>query len=219
MEDDATIDILYALDGITFLIFLRIATAYQHDADSSSGIEFYGTLVEIAHGNTLEEVYDVAFQSQHHTLCLWVAHTTVIFDDKWFWLLARSICAVDESKEDKSLIVDTVGSKTFYGRTNDAVFNLLHPILSGKWHRGNATHTACIETSVVLTDTLVVLCLRQNLVVLAIGKYKDAALDATHELLDDHTAGSITKHTSQHILEFLLGLVEGGEDKYTLTST
>ena len=219
MKDDAAIDILYALDGVTFLIFLRIATAYQHDADCSSGIEFYGALVEIALGNTLEEVYDVAFQSQHHTLCLWVAHTTVIFDDKWFWLLTRSIRAVDESEEDKSLIVDTVGSKTFYGRTDYAVFHLLHPVLSGKWHRGNATHTAGIETCVVLTYTLVVLCLRQNLIVLAIGKYKDAALDATHELLDDHTAGCITKHTSQHILEFLLGLVEGREDKYTLTGT
>ena len=51
---------------------------------------------------------------------------------------------------------------------------------------------------------------------LSVGKHEDRALDTAHELLDDHTAGGITKHAAQHLFQFLLRLVEGGEDEYAL---
>ena len=70
----------------------------------------------------------------------------------------------------------------------------------------------------MLTDAFVVLGLRQNLVVFTISQYEDATLDTAHELLNDYAAGSIAEHAAQHLLEFLLGFVEGGENEYTLTS-
>ena len=71
----------------------------------------------------------------------------------------------------------------------------------------------------MLSDALVVLGLGQNLVVLAIGEDEDRALDATHELLDDYAARSVAEHAAQHLFQFLLRLVEGGEDEYALAGT
>ena len=83
-------------------------------------------------GNALEEVNDVTLQTQHHALGLWVAHAAVVFDDVRFWLASRCVCAVDESEEDETLVVDAVFGQSFDGRTDNAVFYLLHPFLCGK---------------------------------------------------------------------------------------
>ena len=71
----------------------------------------------------------------------------------------------------------------------------------------------------MLTNALVVLRLGQNLIVLSVGKYKDAALDTTHELFNDHTAGGVAKHAAEHLFKLLLGFFEGGEDEYALSCT
>ena len=64
---------------------------------------------------------------------------------------------------------------------------------------------------------LIILSFGQDFVVLAVSQYEDATLDTAHELLDDHAAGGITKHTAQHLFQFLLGFVEGGEYEYALS--
>ena len=71
----------------------------------------------------------------------------------------------------------------------------------------------------MLTDTLVVLGLRENLIVGTISQHKDTALDTTHEFLDNHSAGGISKHTTQHLLQLFLGLIEGRKNQHTLTRT
>ena len=71
----------------------------------------------------------------------------------------------------------------------------------------------------MLTDTLVVLGLRENLIVGTISQHKDAALDTAHEFLDYHTAGGIAKHTTQHLLQLFLGLIEGRKNQHTLACT
>ena len=53
----------------------------------------------------------------------------------------------------------------------------------------------------------------------AISEYEDAALDTAHKLLDDDTTAGIAEHAAQHLLQLLLGLVEGREDEYALAST
>ena len=219
MEDNRTLNVLDAADGIAFLVFLGIAAANEHDTNGSTGIKFDGAQVEVTCCHTLEEIHDVTLQTQHHTLCLRVAHTTVVFDDIGLRFASRCVGAVNESKEDEALVVDTVGSKSFDGRTDDAVFDFLHPLLRCKRDRRHATHATGIQTRIVFADTLVVLGLRQNLIVLAVGEHKNATLDATHELLDDHTAAGIAEHTAEHLLEFFLGLVEGGENQHALTGT
>ena len=71
----------------------------------------------------------------------------------------------------------------------------------------------------MLADALVVLGLGQDLVVASVGQYEDGALDAAHKLFDHDTAGGIAEHAPQHLLQFLLGFVEGGEDEYALAGT
>ena len=71
----------------------------------------------------------------------------------------------------------------------------------------------------MLANALVVFGLGQNLVVLAIGQDEYAALNATHEFLDDHTTGGIAEHTAQHLFQFLLRLVKSGEDQHTFSGT
>ncbi len=93
-----------------------------------------------------------------------IAHTAVVLDDHGFALY------IDQTEEDETLVVDVLLGKSLYGRTDDALVNLLHPLLGSKRYRGNATHTAGVQAGIVLTDTLVVLRLGQNLVVLAIGR-------------------------------------------------
>ena len=68
-------------DGITFLVSLGIASADEHHAHGSTLVELDGLLVEGAGSHALEEVYDVALQTQHHALRLGVAHATVVLDD------------------------------------------------------------------------------------------------------------------------------------------
>ena len=186
MEHYRTLNILDALDGIALFVFLWITTAHQHHTYCCTWVEFYGTLVKVALCHTFKQVNYVALQSQHHTLSLRVAHTAVILNYVWLWLLAWSISAVDKSEEDESLVVDAVGSQSLNSRTDDAVLNLLHPLLCGKRHRCNTTHTTGVQTSVMLADTLVVLSLGQDLVVFTISKYEYRALYTAHELLDDH---------------------------------
>ena len=76
-----------------------------------------------------------------------------------------------------------------------------------------------IQTSIVLANSLVVLGLRQYFVVLAVGEHEDAALDATHKLLDDHATRSIAEHAAQHLLQLFLGFVEGRQYEYALAGT
>ena len=54
---------------------------------------------------------------------------------------------------------------------------------------------------------------------LAVGHHEDGALDAAEELFYHDAAAGIAKHTAEHLFQFLLGFVEGGQDEYALTST
>ena len=41
-------------------------------------------------------------------------------------------------------------SARFVKRTDDALIHLLHPLLGCEWYRGYATHTAGVQTGIVL---------------------------------------------------------------------
>ena len=173
-------------DGIAFLVSLWVTTADEHHTDGSTRIELNRALVEVACCHTFEEVYDVTLQTQHDTFRLRVTHTAVVFDHERFWLIAWGIGAIDEAKEDKALIVNAFSSETLYRRTDDTVFHLLHPFFGGERNRRDRPHTAGVQACVMLSDTLVVLGLGENLVMLSVGQDKDRALDATHKFLNDH---------------------------------
>ena len=213
MEHNGAFYLVDALDGVTLLVSLRITAADEHHADCRTLVELDAALVEIAFSHTFEEVYDVALQTEHHTLGLWIAHTAVVLDDHGFALY------IDQTEEDETLVVDVLLGKPLYGRTDDTLVNLLHPLLGGKRYRCDASHTACVEACVVLTDTLVVFGFGQDLVVLAVGKYKYRALDAAEELLDDHTGRGVAEHTAEHLTELFLGLLKGRKDEDTLAGT
>ena len=210
MEDDGAFNFVDTRDFVAFLIRLGITAADQHDADSSPLVELDLILVEIDVGHALEEVDDVGLQAQHDGLRLGVAHAAVVLDD------LRLAAAVDESEEDKALIVNAFGSQAFDGGTDDAVLDLLHPLLCGEGYGRDAAHAAGVQTGVALADALVVLGLGQNLVVLAVGKHEDGALDTAEELLDDDAAAGIAEHAAKHLLQFLLGFVERGQDEHAL---
>ena len=123
---------------------------------------YWGMFVSafLAGSYTLEEIHDVALQAEHHALSLWVAHTAVVLNHHWLALY------VNQAEEDEALVVDVLLGKTLNGRTDDALIHLLHPLLGSEWYRGNTTHTAGVQTGIVLADALVILSLWQNLVVL-----------------------------------------------------
>ena len=166
-------------------------------------------LVEVAIGYALKEIHNVALQAQHHGLGLRITHTAVVLDHH------RFAFDVDQSEEDKALVVDTLLSEAVYGRTDDAVLDFLHPFLVSKRHRRYASHATGVQACVVLTDTLVVFCFGKYLIVFAICQRKDRALDAAEELLNDNFGGSVAKHTAEHLTELLLGLVERRHDQHT----
>ena len=211
MEYYRTFNLVDTFDRIALLVSLWITAAHEHDADCCTLIKLDVSLVKVASSNTLEEVYDVALQSEHDTFCLWVAHTAVVLDDHWLAL------NVDQSEEDEALVVDVLFCKSLYCRTDDALVYLLHPFLGSKRYWGNATHTTSIQAGIMLTDTLVVLSLRQNLIVLAVSENKYRAFDAAQEFLDNYACRSIAEHTAQHLLELLLCLFQSREDENTLT--
>ena len=155
-----------AFDRVSLLVCLRIAAAHEHHADCCTLVKLDGSLVEVTFCYSLKEVHDVALQSEHYALGLRVAHTAVVLDDH------RLALYIDQTEEDEALIVDILLCQTLYGRTDDAVFHLLHPLLGSERYWGYAAHTACVQTGIVLADALVVLSFWQNLVVLAIGKYE-----------------------------------------------
>ena len=144
MEDNTALNTVNACDRIAFLICLRIASADEHDADGSTRVELNLALIQIAFSYALKQVDDVAFQTKHDALRLRVAHATVILNDVGFCLTSRRVCTVDESEEDEAFIVDTILGETFNGRTDDAVLDLLHPILRGKGYGRNRAHATCI---------------------------------------------------------------------------
>ena len=71
----------------------------------------------------------------------------------------------------------------------------------------------------MFTNAFIVLCLRQYLVVLAVGEHEDGALNAAEELLYHNTARRIAKHTSQHFLQFFLRLFECWQYEHTFAGT
>ena len=180
MEDDAAVYFVDAIDGISLFVFLRITATDQHDTDSSTFVELDGALVKVSFSHTFEKIHDVTLQTEHHTLCLRVTHTTIVFNDH------RVSLHIDKSEEDKAFIVDTLGFQSLNSRTDNAILYLLHPFPGGERHRGYRTHTTGVQTRVVFSDTLVVLCLWQNLIVFTICQYEDTALDTTQKFLDDH---------------------------------
>ena len=120
-------------------------------------------LVEVACGNALKQVDNVGLQAQHDGLCLRIAHTAVVLDDHWLTL------DIDEAEEDKSFVVNAFCCQSLDGRTDDAVFHLLHPLLCGEGYGGYAAHATGVQARVVLTYALVVLGLGQYLVVLSVS--------------------------------------------------
>ena len=110
MEDYGAFDLVDACDGVALLVSLRIAARDEHHTDGSTFVELNGALVKVAGSHTLEEVDDVALQTQHDSFGLWVTHATVVFYDVGLRLASRRIGAVDESEEDKSLVVNAFGS-------------------------------------------------------------------------------------------------------------
>ena len=172
MEHYAALNLVDTADGEAFLVFLRIATADEHHTHSRTLVKLYASLVQVTCRNTLKEVNEVALKPQHNALCLRVSHTTVILYD------LRLAIDVYQSEEDKALVADVLFCQPINGRLYYAFLYLLHPFLSGERHGSNATHTAGIEACVTLADALVILCLGQYLVVLAVREHKDRALYA-----------------------------------------
>ena len=163
--------------------------------------------------HSFEEVDDVALQTRHHRLRLRVTHTTVVFDDH------RLSLDIDESEEDKALIVETFLRQSLHGRTDDAVFHFLHPLLRGEGDGRDAAHATGVESGVVLADALIVFSLRQDLIMLAIGQHKDGALDAGEELLDDDLCRGIAEHAVEHLPKLLLGSLEGRHNEHALAGS
>ena len=211
MKDYRTLHLVDTCDGVAFLVGFRITAADQHDADSSTLVKRYLTLVKVALGNTLKQIDDVTLQTQHHALCLWVTHATIVFNDH------RLAFHVDESEEDKTFIINVLGLQTLNGRLDDAVFHFLHPFLGGKGYWRDAAHTSCVQSFVAFTNAFVVLGLGQDLIMLTIGQHEHRALYTTQELLDDHATGGIAKHTAQHLLQLFLGFFKGGEYQHALS--
>ena len=87
------------------------------------------TLIKITIGNAFKEIYDVTLQSQHHSFCLGVTHTTVVFYHH------RVTINIDQAKEDESLIVNILSRKSFNRWSDNVIFHLLHPLLIGERHR------------------------------------------------------------------------------------
>ena len=154
-------------DGEAFFVSLRITARHTHDADSGTRVKFNGTLVEVALGHAFEEVYNVALQSEHDGFGFRVAHAAVILDDLWLSV------AVDESEEDKTLIVDALCGKTVNRWTDDFVFHALHPSLIGKRNGRHTAHTAGVQSSVALANAFVVLGFGEYLVMTTIGEHED----------------------------------------------
>ena len=219
MENNTAFYVLDTCDGVALLVSLWITTRYQHHAHGSTLVKGDGTLVEVPLGHTLKQVNQVALQAQHHSLSLWVAHSAVIFNHIWLSLFAGGVGTVNQSEEDKAFIVDTVGSQTLYGWTDNTILYLLHPLLGGERHGAHATHTTCVQTGIMLANTLVILGLGQNLVVLTVCQHEYRALDTAHELLDHHAARCVTEHTTQHLLQLFLGFFECRQNQYALTGT
>ena len=69
----------------------------------------------------------------------------------------------------------------------------------------------------MLSDALIVFCLRQYLVVASVCKYKDRALYAAEILLDDYPCGSVSEHTGEHFLQFLSGFIKCRQDENALS--
>ena len=200
MEYDRAFHLIDTRYGISLLVILRISAADEHHADGSTRVKLDGTLVEVTGSHTLKQIHDIALQTKHHTFCLGITHSTVVFDDVRLGFACRCVGTVDETEEDETLVVDVLCSQTLYGRTDDTVLHLLHPFFCGKGNRRDRAHTAGVQACVVLTDAFVVFCFRENLIMPTIREHEDRALNTTHKFLNDHSAGSIAKHTAQHLL-------------------
>ena len=59
-------------------------------------------------------------------------------------------------------------------------------VLMNERNRRNSTHTASVQASIAIADTLVILGFRKDDIVVAVGQHKHRHLDAFEELFDDH---------------------------------
>ena len=206
VEDDGIgADLCEPLDGEAFLVFLRIAAGDEHHVDGGAGVEAHFAPVEVAGHDAFEEVNEVAAQAWHDGFRFRVAHAAVVFDDHGLAL------HIDESEEDETLVVDAFLAQSLYGGAHDAVFDLLHPFGCGEGYGRHTAHAAGVEAAVVFADALVVLGFGQYLVVSAVGEHEDGAFDAVEVFFNDHARGGQSEHAAEHFLQFLAGLLEGGQ--------
>ena len=192
MEYNTAFNVVDTGYGVALGVFLRVSSAYEHYADGGARVKFYFALVEIDVGNPFKQVDNVTLEAQHDAFSLRVAHAAVIFYDH------RVALYVDKSEENEAFVVESFFGKSFYGRTDYTVFNFLHPLFCGKWYRRYAAHSARVEPRVVLADTLIVLCFRQDFVVPTVCKHEHRAFNATKEFLDDNVCRCVSEHTTQH---------------------
>ena len=62
------------------------------------------------------------------------------------------------------------------------VFYFLHPFRGSKRNGTHATHTACVQASVVLADAFIVFRFGQNAVVFTVGEHENGTFRSAEKL-------------------------------------
>ena len=151
--------------------------------------------------------------AEHHAFRFRVAHADVIFNHHRFAFYP------DQSEEDEAFVDDVFFFQSVDGRFDDAGTYFFHVFFIGKRNRSHAAHTACVESFVAFTDTLVVFRYGEDFVVFAVGKHEYGTFDTAQELFNNDCCRCGAEHTAKHFLEFFLCLVQCGEDQNAFSGT
>ena len=191
-------------DLLALFVGLRIAAGRHADAAGGIVCPLNVDILELFVDNGIEDVEQVGVQSGQDSLRLRVAETSVVLDN------ARALRGQHQAEIQHALERTAFLLHGRDGRLEDGLHALGGNVVGIEAGRRECAHTAGVRAFVMVVGTLVILCGRHGLEVLAVYEGEHGNLRTGQELLDNDTRTGTAECTAvDRVLDCLDGFFLG----------
>ena len=198
-------------DDLALFVRARITRACKHHDCGAALRSLRGTeFREFALFGSVEQREHIAIVEREHNLTFGVTEAAVVFHD------LRALRSHHDAHVEHARVRLAFGGHALEGRFDNRLFHLVEESVRHHRSRAVGAHATRVRALVVIEDALVVLCRRENHVVLAVANHEDGGFFAIHEFFDhDRLAGFtedrlVAEHFFHGVVRFLVGHADDG---------
>ena len=208
MEHSA-VDLLGTVNRVALCVVARVALRCKNNTEGNILAPYdFGWLLALC--NCLEYICNIAVNQRQNNLSLGVAKASVKLDN------LHSVRGFHQTTIEHTCQWTALCNHRLCGRSHNLLHSKFEVLIGDKRQRGVSTHTACIRALIAIVGTLVVLCHRHRIDILALHKAHQRELRACQEVLHNHTALA-EAIIEQHITQSLTSLIHRLGNNHALT--